>query len=88
MATPSRRGRSRIAPAVIEIEVRDTGLGVSIEQRARLFEPFASTKDTGTGLGLAVSYGIIEAHGGTLALVDDGSPGACFLITLPGGNQP
>lgn len=88
MATPSRRGRSRVAPAVIEIEVRDTGLGVSIEQRARLFEPFASTKDTGTGLGLAVSYGIIEAHGGTLALVDDGSPGACFLITLPGGNQP
>ena len=42
-----------------------------------------STKKNGIGLGLSVSYGIIQAHGGTLDLLSDDGPGACFRIALP-----
>lgn len=72
---------------LVETWVEDTGPGVEPEQRERMFEPFASTKEDGTGLGLSVSYGIISAHGGILELIEDGItpcnlPGACFRITL------
>jgi two-component system NtrC family sensor kinase len=67
----------------IDILVEDSGPGVAAEDRERIFEPFVSTKENGTGLGLAVSYGIVAAHGGTLSLVNGGGKGACFRITLP-----
>jgi signal transduction histidine kinase/CheY-like chemotaxis protein len=70
---------------LVEIVVEDTGPGVAPEQRERIFEPFVSTKEGGTGLGLAVSYGIISAHGGNLELVSPPGKGACFRITLPAG---
>jgi signal transduction histidine kinase/CheY-like chemotaxis protein len=68
---------------MVEILFQDTGPGVPDEIRNRVFEPFVSTKDGGTGLGLSVSYGIIAAHGGSLDLVADRSSGACFRVTLP-----
>jgi signal transduction histidine kinase len=68
---------------VVEILIHDTGPGVPEEIRGRIFEPFVSTKDGGTGLGLSVSYGIIAAHGGSLDLVPDRGPGACFRVILP-----
>ncbi len=68
---------------IVEIVFQDTGPGISEENRARIFEPFFSTKQNGTGLGLSVSYGIIAAHGGSLDLVPDRGKGACFRITLP-----
>lgn len=68
---------------IAEITVEDTGPGVAPEQVERIFEPFISTKEGGTGLGLAVSYGIISAHGGTLELVSPPGKGACFRISLP-----
>lgn len=67
----------------IEILVHDTGPGIPEDAGERIFEPFTSTKEDGIGLGLSVSYGIIQAHGGTLSLVSDGKPGACFRIALP-----
>lgn len=70
----------------IEILIEDNGPGISALQRKQLFEPFASNKEGGMGLGLAVSYGIITAHGGSLDLVERGGgpkQGACFRITLP-----
>ena len=70
----------------IEILIEDSGPGVSALQRKQLFEPFTSNKEGGMGLGLAVSYGIITAHGGSLDLVERGGgskQGACFRITLP-----
>lgn len=67
----------------VEILVADTGPGIAPEFRDRLFEPFVSTKENGTGLGLAVSYGILQAHGGTIDLVSEKTPGACFRIQLP-----
>jgi two-component system NtrC family sensor kinase len=68
---------------VVEILVQDSGPGIPPENRSRIFEPFVSTKDGGTGLGLSVSYGIIAAHGGNLDVVPEKGPGACFRVTLP-----
>jgi signal transduction histidine kinase/FixJ family two-component response regulator len=66
-----------------EILFQDTGPGVTEEMRGRIFEPFVSSKQGGTGLGLSVSYGIISAHGGSLELVPDRGHGACFRVILP-----
>ncbi len=72
---------------VMEISVRDNGPGLSPDQRARLFEPFYTTKIKGTGLGLAIVRRLIEAQGGRVAASDRPPPGAEFLITFP-GRQP
>lgn len=72
----------------IEIIIEDSGPGISAIERDKIFEPFVSTKEKGTGLGLTVSYGIITAHGGTLELVPDRGKGACFRIFLPIAGEP
>jgi two-component system nitrogen regulation sensor histidine kinase NtrY len=64
------------------VEVEDTGPGVPREARARVFEPYFTTKGTGTGLGLAIAARIAQEHGGVLA-VEDGRAGARFVLTLP-----
>jgi signal transduction histidine kinase len=69
----------------VEIFFQDEGPGIPPEKQADIFEPFFSTKDHGTGLGLTVSYNIITAHGGLLELLADRGPGACFRIFLPSG---
>lgn len=71
----------------VELLFRDNGPGIQKEKQQNIFEPFFSTKDGGTGLGLTVSYNIITAHGGTLEYVSDRNSGACFRIILPGGEQ-
>jgi signal transduction histidine kinase/DNA-binding response OmpR family regulator len=77
------RVSGRLTEEMVEIFIQDTGPGVSEENRIHIFEPFVSTKKGGTGLGLTVSYGIISAHGGSLDLVMDRGPGACFRVALP-----
>ena len=69
----------------IEIIFQDQGKGIPREKQENIFEPFFSTKDGGTGLGLTVSYNIVTAHGGTLELLTERGPGACFRIFLPIG---
>ena len=71
----------------VEILFQDSGPGVPSEKQANIFEPFFSTKDGGTGLGLTVSYNIITAHGGMLELLGDRGPGACFRVFLPTGGK-
>jgi len=71
-----------------EIFLTDTGGGVLENERERIFEPFVSTKEDGTGLGLSVSYGIIQAHGGTIELLPDRNKGASFRIVIPTGESP
>lgn len=68
---------------MVEVTFQDTGPGVPPEYRERIFEPFVSTKKGGLGLGLSVSCGIIEAHGGSLDLLPEAGPGACFRVLLP-----
>jgi len=71
----------------IEMIFQDNGPGIPEDKRNNIFEPFYSTKEGGTGLGLTVSYNIVTAHGGTLDLVDGEEPGACFRLFLPLGDK-
>ena len=78
---------TRIAPddESIEIEFTDTGCGIPHENLEKLFDPFFTTKETGrgTGLGLAVSYGIIARHKGTIEVKSVPGKGTTFIIRLP-----
>ena len=69
----------------VVVEVRDTGTGMTPEVQKRIFEPFYTTKPegTGTGLGLSVSYGIVQSHAGTLSAQSAAGIGSTFRISLP-----
>jgi len=67
----------------VRLSVADSGAGISEEMLGKLFTPFASTKATGTGLGLNLSQRIIEEHGGHLTAANRAEGGACFTIWLP-----
>ncbi|MDQ3811550.1 MAG: ATP-binding protein [Chloroflexota bacterium] len=70
----------------VQIQVRDTGCGISEENVPRIFEPFFSTKDEkGTGLGLWVCQGIVQAHGGSMKLRSREGGGATVSVALPIG---
>jgi signal transduction histidine kinase len=71
----------------IEILFRDSGPGIPADKQGNIFEPFFSSKEGGTGLGLTVSYNIVTAHGGLLELLADQGPGACFRVFLPTGGK-
>ena len=65
------------------VSVADTGPGVAPEAREKLFNPFFTTKENGTGLGLAQVYSIMEAHGGAVEYSESSGQGAVFVLTLP-----
>jgi signal transduction histidine kinase len=69
--------------AIAELSVEDSGPGLPEAVRARLFEPFFTTRPRGTGLGLAVSRAIARAHGGELEAAPPDGRGARFVLTLP-----
>jgi hypothetical protein len=70
----------------VEIEVSDTGEGVSAETKEKLFLPYFSTKARGTGLGLAIVARILEDHGGTIRVEENRPVGTRFLVELPVAN--
>jgi signal transduction histidine kinase len=73
----------------VRIEVRDTGLGIDEETQARIFEAFFSTKtQKGTGLGLWVSHGIVQGHGGAMKVRSRVGDGTTFVIVLPVAGPP
>ena len=65
------------------VQVLDVGQGIPAEERDRIFEPFFTGREDGTGLGLFVSYGIVERHGGTIAADDAPGGGARLTVSLP-----
>jgi len=69
----------------IEIEITDTGQGISEENLDKIFDPFFTTKDVGhgTGLGLAISYGIVKVHKGTISVESKVGQGTTFFVGLP-----
>jgi two-component system sensor histidine kinase AtoS len=75
--SPVRRSRH------VAIEVQDDGIGISEADADRVFNPFFTTKDTGTGLGLALTHKIVDDHAGTIDVVSAPGRGATFRITLP-----
>jgi serine/threonine-protein kinase len=85
-----KRGRIDIETATtpeqrVLISVRDTGIGMTPDVQARVFEPYFSTKEAGegTGLGLSLAYAIIQEHGGEIQLSSTPGEGSCFVIDLP-----
>lgn len=85
---PELRIRMRTTPGAVCIEIADNGIGLPVD-RAKLFEPYVTTREKGTGLGLPIVKKIVEEHGGTLELVDaepfsDGAHrGAMARLILP-----
>jgi two-component system NtrC family sensor kinase len=65
------------------VEISDTGCGIPEESLGRIFDPFYTTKSRGTGLGLSVSYGIIENHGGKIEVKSEVGVGTTFIVLLP-----
>lgn len=74
----------------ILIAIDDTGSGISAEVGRRVFEPFYTTKEPGrgTGLGLTVTYGIVQEHGGTIDYVSRPGAGTTFTVAIPIADQP
>jgi PAS domain S-box-containing protein len=70
-------------PDLLLVEVRDSGVGLSSEHAAHLFEPFYTTKAEGIGIGLSISRSIVEAHGGQLSAGSNSPRGAVFRLSLP-----
>ncbi len=77
--------RTRLLEDCIQVSIADNGKGMSAEVQQRIFEPFYTTKDVGegTGLGLFISYGIVEQHNGSITVHSDEGKGSEFLISLP-----
>ncbi|WP_333655443.1 ATP-binding protein [Dissulfurispira sp.] len=83
--TISSRMAEEAADRFVELEFADTGPGIPEDIRSKVFEPFFTTKPAGkgTGLGLAVSYGIIKKHEGQIFVKSEHGQGASFFIRLP-----
>ena len=77
--------RSRVEGARAVIEVADTGTGIAPEHRSRIYDPFFTTKSVGqgTGLGLSVTYGVVQEHGGAIECASRPGHGTRFTLTLP-----
>lgn len=84
---PERKLRIRTArlDGMIEIRVEDTGTGIPESVRSRLFEPFVTTKPDGTGIGLAISKSIVDAHQGEIFPTSKNGPGSVFVLRVPAG---
>jgi len=76
---------TKVAGDMVKISVKDTGGGMTEEVRKKIYDPFFTTKEVGkgTGLGLYISYGIIEKHNGKIEVFSDVGQGTDFVITMP-----
>jgi len=88
--SPERRLtlRLRSAGETVQIMVSDTGTGLSETVRARLFQPFVTTKAEGLGVGLSICRNIVEAHGGNLTVTSTAGQGTTFLFSVPAHSPP
>ena len=67
----------------IEVRISDEGIGIPEENLKQIFEPFYTTRDNGSGLGLSISYKIIEAHDGDISVESQPDKGTTFTVQLP-----
>ncbi len=80
--TMETRTREESGEQWVEVDVRDTGVGIPPEQMDEIFTPFFTTRHTGTGLGLSISRKIIDKHYGELLLASEVNRGTCFTLVL------
>jgi PAS domain S-box-containing protein len=66
----------------VVVRISDTGCGIPAEHRDRLFEPFFTTKESGTGLGLPITYAIVQRHNGDIEVESEVGKGTTFILTL------
>jgi signal transduction histidine kinase len=73
----------------VTVSFKDNGVGMTAAQRDKIFEPFFTTKEVGkaTGLGMSISFGIIENHKGRIAVESEEGRGTTVRVILPVGNQ-
>ena len=78
-------GRGTEATHRVRVAFRDAGVGMSKQILERIFEPFFTTRPVGegTGLGLSVSYGLVQAHGGEITVESVEGKGSVFTVALP-----
>jgi signal transduction histidine kinase len=86
--TELRAGRARLFNRRVRIEVSDTGTGIAPSDAERVFNPFFTTRDGGTGLGLALTHKIVDDHSGTIDFQSRPGAGTTFRITLPVAAEP
>jgi len=67
----------------VDIEVKDTGIGIPKSHLKKIFDPFFTTKSEGTGLGLSISINILESHGATIDVTSQEGKGSTFIIHFP-----
>ena len=80
------RGRpvSGAGAAPVLVVIADSGAGIPPEVAGRIFDPFYTTREAGTGLGLPIADKIVREHGGTIRFTSRPGHGACFAVILPG----
>jgi signal transduction histidine kinase len=76
-------GGGSLSGAELWVRVKDNGPGIERERLARIFDPFHTSKASGTGIGLAITRKLVEAHGGRIEVESELGAGAAFLVTLP-----
>ena len=75
----------RVLPKAVELEIRDSGVGIPPEAQKRIFSLFYTTKRGGTGVGLAMAFRVVQLHNGTIDFTSEVNRGTTFRITLPAG---
>jgi PAS domain S-box-containing protein len=83
----AENSRSLAAGDYVKITIVDSGIGISREHLSKIFDPYFTTKETGSGLGLATSYMIIKKHGGDITVDSEQGRGSTFTIHLPASKQ-
>ena len=74
-------------PNAVEIEIRDSGVGIPPEAQKRIFSLFYTTKPGGTGIGLAMAFRVVQLHNGSIDFTSEVNHGTTFRVTLPAGAQ-
>ena len=73
------------SPSFVQVEVKDTGIGIPSENLEHIFDPFFTSKDEGSGLGLSISHQIVQEHGGYVTVESKVGKGTSFLVNIPIG---
>lgn len=81
--------KTELASDRIVVQISDTGIGIPKEDLGRIFDPFFTSKPVGegSGLGLSISFGIVERHGGNISVVSQPGKGSTFTVSLPLDNS-